>query len=116
MDNDNHRIERFDPILRNLLAWQLVARPGTDAEGGWQLVPSAQQRLSELVRSSTPPDKRTVVYLDHLCADCHQRRPTRAVGGAFLCDPCRQLRSSPPAPVGEADGKPRRRRPLSRAR
>lgn len=116
MENEHHRIERYDPILRNLLAWQLVAREGTDGDGSWQLVPEAQERLGQLARNSTPPEAGKLVYLDHRCADCQQRRPTRPHGAVFLCDACAELREVPAAATVSADGKPRRRRPLTRSR
>lgn len=118
MEHDTRRIERFDPILRNLLAWDLVTKEGSEGEESWRLVPDAEQRLSQLARSSTPPDIRKVVYLDHRCADCQQRRPTRPQGAVFLCDACRELRRAPArakAPAQAVVATPRRR-PLSRSR
>ncbi|HAM02826.1 MAG TPA: hypothetical protein DCQ30_11480 [Acidimicrobiaceae bacterium] len=88
MENQRHRIERFDALLRNLLAWQLVSNDGPGGDGGWQLVPEAQGRLDELNRSSALPDGERLVYLDHRCADCHQRLPTRSHQGLFLCEAC----------------------------
>jgi len=93
MENPRYRIERFDALLRNLLAWQLVSNDDPGGDGGWQLVPDAQRRLDELNRSSALPDAERLVYLDHRCADCHQRLPTRSRQGLFLCDACSTRRT-----------------------
>jgi len=94
MENPRYRIERFDALLRNLLAWQLVSNDDPGADGGWQLVPDAQRRLDELSRSAALPDADRLVYLDHRCADCHQRLPTRSRQGTFLCEACSTRRTA----------------------
>jgi ribosomal protein L37AE/L43A len=119
MENPRYRIERFDALLRNLLAWQLVSNDDPGGDGGWHLVPDAQRRLDELNRSSALPDAERLVYLDHRCADCHQRMPTRSRQGIFLCDACLTRRTvqgtaavADPAAVA---GAKRSRRGVSRA-
>jgi deazaflavin-dependent oxidoreductase (nitroreductase family) len=82
----DYPIETFDPLLRDLVCWRLVTRQeGTT--GTWQLVPRAQQRLDELLPTGAPGAV-AVIYLDHLCADCHQPGPTRIHEEFYLCDRC----------------------------
>jgi hypothetical protein len=87
----DYPIETFDPLLRDLVCWGLVTRQEGTTEAGWQLVPAAQQRLGEL-QPASPPRAAAVVYLDHRCADCRQRRPTRIHEECYLCERCRAER------------------------
>ena len=82
-----HPVERFDPLLRGLLSWDLVSF-GQDGRVGWQLTPDAQRRVAELARSrSQPPED--IVHLGGRCEQCRSRRSLRLSGGRLLCDDCR---------------------------
>ena len=122
MEQRNFRIDRFDPLLRDLLAWGLVEKDDATDEPVWRLHQRAQERLSELVRAASPLVSDRVVYLDHLCADCRQRRPTRLVDGSYVCDACQKVRleSATHGVATEAATDPQasrtRRRPLNRTR
>jgi hypothetical protein len=95
-----YRIETFDPLLRDLVAWGLVSR--TEAEDGpsWELTDAAQRRLEEIIRPASPLDVDELVYLDHLCADCRFRGITKLHDGVYLCDAClaRRLAEVPDQP------------------
>lgn len=119
----NHRIETFDPLLRDLASWGLVERDPAAAEPTWVLSPEAQRRLDELVRPAEPVSVEQLVYLDHSCADCHGRRPTRLRQGLYLCDACSERRLSvsatpadlPPPPAGARGLRRLRHRPDTEA-
>jgi hypothetical protein len=84
-----HPLERFDPLLRALLSWDLVSLTNDDGAATWQLTPDAQQRLAELARPrSQPPEN--VVHLGGRCEECRSRRSLRLSGGRLLCDDCRR--------------------------
>lgn len=84
----DHPIERFDPLLRNLLTFGLVQQ---DASGAWRLTDDAARRLDWLAtldqRSRTSG---VVIYFGHNCAGCHEAGPTRRHEDRYLCDPCRR--------------------------
>ena len=86
----DYPIERFDPLLRDLITWDLVVK----TSGQWLLSDSAEQRLDELVEWSGPVDSEQMVYFDHQCADCHGHIRTRLYGGLYLCDGCSELRAT----------------------
>jgi hypothetical protein len=83
----DYPIETFDPLLRDLIGWGLVERQDGNAGTPWQLVPTAQRRLDELLPNPVP-GAGAVVYLNRLCADCHQRGLTRLHGESYVCDGC----------------------------
>lgn len=86
-------IEKFDPLLRDLVSWGLVVRSGADADTPWRLAGEVQDRLDELDQQrpgSVSPDR--LVYLDHRCADCRARGVTRLVAGVYLCPTCTERR------------------------
>jgi ribosomal protein L37AE/L43A len=83
----DYPIETFDSLLRDLVCWGLVTRDEGTAEARWQLVPAAHRRLEEL-HPASPPHAVAVVYLDHRCADCRQRGPTRIHEDSYLCQNC----------------------------
>ena len=83
----DYPIETFDPLLRDLVCWGLVARQDGMTETPWQLVPTAQQRLDEL-QPTGAPQAGAIVYLDHICADCRKREPTRIHEDCYLCEKC----------------------------
>jgi hypothetical protein len=90
----DYPIETFDPLLRDLVCWGLVTRQEGTTEASWQLVPAAQKRLDEL-RPVGAPHAVSVVYLDHRCADCRQRGPTRMRDDCYLCATCWAERQGP---------------------
>jgi ribosomal protein L37AE/L43A len=99
-----YRIETFDPLLRDLVAWGLVTR--TDStRPSWRLVEAAQRRIDQLAQRSQPLDVDQLLYLDHLCVDCRDRCRTRLYEGEYVCDSCMERRAveaaapvAPPAP------------------
>lgn len=84
---DEHPVERFDPIFRNLLSWGLV-EPKPD--GGWELHPDVVARLTHLSHMSRATDATEVVYFGHACAVCRASGLTRLRDGQYICDPCRR--------------------------
>lgn len=85
----SHPIERFDPLLRELARFGLVVRDETGSELPWALSTEAQARLRELlVRHDQRVVPEKLVYLNHLCADCHKRGLTRLRDDRYLCDAC----------------------------
>ncbi len=84
----DYPIDRFDPLLRDLAGWGLVERRATKTRATWQLAPAAQRRLEELLPASQMVSPQAVVYLDRLCAECHQRELTRLHGDLYVCDRC----------------------------
>lgn len=84
MGSENYRVERLDPVLRELIAHGLVTR----SEGSWQLADALQRRLEEVAPSVRPVDLEKVVYLDHHCARCLERKLTRMYEGQYVCDGC----------------------------
>jgi hypothetical protein len=54
MGPDSYRIERLDPVLRDLIARGLV----TLSEGSWQLSDALQRHLDEVAPSIRPVDSR----------------------------------------------------------
>ena len=90
-------IGRFDPLLRDLLAFNLVVRTSAARRGGWRLAEAVQLRLDELIGSSSPVSAERMVYLDHFCADCGLRVRTRLHSGFYLCEDCLACRTSAPS-------------------
>ncbi len=111
-DGRAYRIESFDPLLRDLVEWGLAARTETDGTASWQLSERAQRRLDEIIKPVGPLALERLVYLDHLCADCHFRGRTRLNDGIYLCDACLELRLTAVAEPEPAT----RRRPWRRHR
>lgn len=91
-DGRAYRIESFDPLLRDLVEWGLASRTEVDGVVSWQLNDHAQSRLNEIIRPVGPLALERLVYLDHLCADCHFRGRTRLHDGVYLCDDCLEQR------------------------
>ena len=104
-------IGRFDPLLRDLLAFNLVVKTTAARRGAWRLADGVQLRLDELLGSSSPASAERMVYLDHFCADCGLQVRTRLHEGFYLCEECLACRiSAPPAdpePGAVAKGKRR---------
>ncbi|HMD45638.1 MAG TPA: hypothetical protein VKG43_05740 [Acidimicrobiales bacterium] len=85
-DEDRAR-RRFDPILRQLLAAQLVVSGTTgDGTATWRLTAAAAERLALLAGPAPADDK--VVYFSRHCERCGQRRPTRHRHDQYVCEEC----------------------------
>ena len=116
IEHGEHPIERFDPLLRNLLAWDLVE----EKDGGrWELRPEVVQRLAGLA-SYTKRDKPSeVVYFGHICARCKSNGLTRLRDGVYLCDECRRaadvsaVATLLPAPEEQKRRRSSRSRPIA---
>jgi hypothetical protein len=93
----DYPIETFDPLLRDLVGWGLVTRQEGRTRTPWRLVTAAQRRLDELLPTVVPAG--AVIYLDHLCADCRQRGPTRIHEESYVCDGCWKERQGRPDAV-----------------
>lgn len=101
-------VERFDPLLRDLLAFGLI-----EAESGdhWALAPEVQQRLTALLAAQRP-SAAVMLHFGFACARCHASGITRLHEGEHLCDACieqvvaEEQRPWPTAAV-EDDGAPR---------
>lgn len=108
---DEHLVERFDPIFRNLLSWGLV-EPSPD--GGWELHPDAAARLTHLSHMRRATESSEVVYFGHACAVCRASGLTRLRDGQYICDACR--RAADLAAVATPLPAPDERRPKRRFR
>ncbi|HLW44596.1 MAG TPA: hypothetical protein VKR78_00150 [Acidimicrobiales bacterium] len=82
-----HPIERFDPLLRNMLAWNLVEETAT---GEWSLRHDVAERLSGLARYTKHSQPSEVVYFGHVCTGCKSNGLTRFRDGQYICDECRR--------------------------
>jgi hypothetical protein len=103
---DHHPIERFDPLLRNLLSWGLAYEL---EDGTWALRPEVAERLSRLAQLTRRPETAAVVYFGHFCAACRTAGPTRMHDGRYLCDACRRASVQGPGRGEEpAEREPRR--------
>ncbi len=104
----DHPMDRFDPLLRNMLSWDLVVET---EDGSWILRPEVVERLGHLARYTRPNEPSEVVYFGHICAGCRSNGLTRLRDGVYLCDECRRaadvaaVATLVPAPETE---KPRR--------
>lgn len=78
----------YDALLEGLLSNGVVTK-GEGAEGAWVLAELAQQRLDQLAARHARLAAEDLVYLDHRCGGCGERRLTRLIEGAYLCDHCR---------------------------
>jgi hypothetical protein len=94
----DYPIERFDPLLRDLIGWGLAERYDSGEGPAWRLNGPAQRRLDEL-SPSTPSGHDAVVYLDRRCADCQQRGMTRLHEEHYVCDRCWAGRQVIPDPA-----------------
>jgi hypothetical protein len=100
---EKHPLERFDPLLRNMLAWGLVEE-GPD--GQWVLRSEVGQRLARLAQLTHRAETSAIVYFGHPCASCQASGATRLCEGRYLCDECRQAPATP-SPVPEERGQRR---------
>lgn len=108
---DVNPIERFDRLLRDLLAWNLVEQ---DDAGAWGLPSVVVQRLtylSDLTRRDVPSE---VVYFGHVCSGCGSNGLTRLREERYLCDGCRRAAelAAVATPLPQPDGEPSRRWPV----
>lgn len=105
---NGHPVEQFDPLLRNMIAWNLVE----ESEGGtWELRPEVAERLSSLAVYTRHSQPTEVVYFGRVCAGCKSNGLTRMKDGQYVCDDCRRaadlaaVATLLPAPAAE---KPKR--------
>ncbi len=77
---------RFDALLRDMQAYGLVEQGSVDGAPSWLLSEWTRARLDSLAMPLPSPDK--LIFIGHRCATCGERRPTRTVGGSFICDAC----------------------------
>lgn len=102
---EEHPIERFDPLLRNMLAWNLVDE---STDGTWTLRPDVNERLTRLAQLTRRPETSAVVYFGHVCAACRTSGATRRYEGRYLCDACgRGLEQPGPEPAAATTGRRR---------
>jgi len=94
--NHTYPIKTFDPLLRDLVAWGLVVRSGTEARPAWRLSEAAQRRLNEVVPANGVAGDEQLVYLNHRCTDCHLWGLTRLIDGVYLCQDCSEHRAIEP--------------------
>lgn len=88
------KIDVHDALVGNLLSWGLV-HPADGSEGhAWVLDEAVQARLSQLASRSGTWLAEELVYLDHRCGGCGERRLTRLVEGQYLCNGCREAARS----------------------
>jgi len=109
---NEHPIERFDPLLRNMLAWNLVE----ETEGGWVLRPEVADRLNGLARYTRRDQPSEVVYFGHICAGCKSNGLTRLRDGSYLCDECRKAADLASVATLLPEPEARRARRFSRSR
>ncbi len=119
LSSEEPSIEAFNALLWGLLSSGLLVEvdpqgspPDSSASPGpaspdpasagrtdrWRLSPAAQRRLDELARRRTYQPE-NLVYFDHRCGTCGERRPTRLRSGRYLCDPCQYKETVPADPV-----------------
>jgi len=98
MEQQGHRIETFDALLRDLVGRGLVGR---SEHGGnsWTLTESAQRRLNDLAVATLPIDAESILYLNRRCADCRERGSTLLRHGLYLCKTCVDIH-----PVATSEG------------
>jgi hypothetical protein len=89
---NDYPIHKFDPLLRDLVAWGLVTRVDKGGRWSWRLTEAAEGRLDEIIPAVDARSLEHLVHLDQLCADCGLRLRTRLRDGAYLCDSCLSLR------------------------
>jgi len=112
---DRHPIERFDPLLRNLLAWGLVEEA---EDGSWSMRQDASARLTQLGQLTRRDAPSEVVYFGHACAICRSNGLTRRIGERYLCDGCRRTAevAAVATPLPKPSERKARRSVLHRAR
>jgi len=95
MDRERtYPVKTFDPLLRDLVAWDLVVHTETEAGSSWRLTEAVQSRLDEIVSRVRFSPNGPLVYLDHRCADCQRRGLTRLLDGVYLCEACADHRTA----------------------
>lgn len=90
VDVSEYPIGNFDPLLRDLLTYDLVEQHAEQ----WLLGPEAARRLSEIAANSRQ-GARISVYVGYLCERCRSAGVTVNIDGKRLCNQCvGTLRSS----------------------
>lgn len=107
--------DRFDPLLRDLLTWNLVEADQTSEGTRWRLSERVQQRLEQI---AAKPSRATheIDYFTHPCDRCKDREITRLRNGEYVCDECwasaggelpvRELRRAAPEVYVASEGRP----------
>jgi ribosomal protein L37AE/L43A len=88
MDPEQAPVNKFDPLLRDLLYWGLLAQVDDVNGHHWQLAERAELRLDEITAESNAFAIERMVYLDHRCDICGFRRLTRVRDSRYVCDEC----------------------------
>lgn len=86
-------LERFDPLLRDLITWRLVEKESGSEGAAWRLTDPVRRRLEQL--SPRPIAAEKLLYFDHRCVRCGRRRVTRLRGGHYVCDACSESEAAP---------------------
>jgi len=89
-------LDRMGPILRDLVAFDLVVRTET---GAFELRPEVQRWLADASVRSGPPGT-AEVFVGRLCQRCGAIAVTRIVDGVRVCATCQAT------PVAEAVPEP----------
>ena len=95
MESEKIPITTFDPMLRNLIYWDLVARVEEPSGHEWRLVERARLRLDE-IGAEPVSEVEHMVFFDHCCSLCSFRRLTRLRGSRYVCDECSVKLERPP--------------------
>jgi hypothetical protein len=107
----NMPIDRFDPLLRDLLTWGLIVRSTTGEASRWTLAEAAEERLCELAAGADPGPPEMVVRLGRRCATCQARRPTWLRAGVYICESCGGEGNPEAVPYAPIQALPEPRRP-----
>jgi ribosomal protein S14 len=85
--NDGDRLSTpFDPLLRELLTFNLVEADDEEGVRRWHLTEDACRRLAHL--AAPPPPEEKVVHFSRRCVRCGEHRPTRRHSEGFVCEEC----------------------------
>lgn len=99
MEQHRFPIKTFDPLLRDLVAWGLVERAEKPTPS-WCLTEAAEQRLTELVRTTGPVDAERLIHFQR-CVLCRKYGATRLRQGNYLCDSCFEHQLAETTQAGE---------------
>ncbi len=90
-------VQPVGPLLRSLLAWDLVERVAT---GVWQLVPAAQKQLEEAF-TSQQPEEGVIPVVGLYCEACGAGGLTWQTNGLRLCQGCLDDSKQEPPPLDQ---------------
>lgn len=83
---DRQLAHQFDPLLRELLTFGLVAKDLDGDSVRWVLTEEVQRRLTSLDRPA--PDQSSMFFVGHRCDRCRDHTVTRRIADARLCARC----------------------------